>query len=560
MVQMRPPHFVDTNSVGEKILFDKFESLTGADDWIVLHSLDIFGDVNFGEGEADIVVLVPGRGMLVIEVKSHEHVEFKYGAWHLGGKLDDRGPVKQAKNAGHALRKWLVENKIEVFDVPITFGVWFTCANALKIQGTPEWKDWMLLFASDLNRDLKEVVLELLDSGIDYLESNRLRFPSALAPSTKIKAIGDALRPHIVIQKSAEQRSLELKKMLSMAIEEQNKVLALISGSVDKYLVQGIAGTGKTHIALIEAKRSHQRGQRTLLLCFNSLLASYLKEQTKGFSLVEATTIHAYMMSVANITPPPNADSDWWMKELPDKAIETLLTADGLDKFDSVIIDEGQDLGLKQYLEVIDLSLAGGLNNGKIVVFGDFNHQAMYMAGNESLEAYLSMIPGLLRLGSLSTNCRNTVQIGKFVTTFSKNETTYSGYLRSDKGPNPQIAVVDSNEKLLEPLKNELHRLLKLFNPEDIVVLSSSKTNLESLIQKTNISHTQIGRDTPGKIRWGSTQAFKGLESPVIVLVEFGGTKTFGKEEFYVAATRSTLELTCILHQEPASEVFPSSK
>jgi hypothetical protein len=98
---MLPPRYTaDYTSNGEQWLFDELR--TGApDDWVVLHSLDIAPgpDARRG-GEADFVVIVPGLGAVVLEVKSVARQNAQ-GQWEYGPAAapSDRSPFDQAESA-----------------------------------------------------------------------------------------------------------------------------------------------------------------------------------------------------------------------------------------------------------------------------------------------------------------------------------------------------------------------------------------------------------------------------------------------------------------------------
>ena len=74
---IRPEDF--NNSLGEKRVYEALRSLN--DSYVVFYSLSWIGiNENRTIGEADFVVLHPGMGILVIEVKSGE-IEYKNGEW-----------------------------------------------------------------------------------------------------------------------------------------------------------------------------------------------------------------------------------------------------------------------------------------------------------------------------------------------------------------------------------------------------------------------------------------------------------------------------------------------
>ena len=105
MAQLIPPHYPPDTSPGEIVVFDKLRACPA--DWIVLHSLHIAEHVRQVEGEADFVVLIPGRGVLCLEVKGHLRAEYKDGAWYLGTNAapNYRGPFRQAEEAATASKR-----------------------------------------------------------------------------------------------------------------------------------------------------------------------------------------------------------------------------------------------------------------------------------------------------------------------------------------------------------------------------------------------------------------------------------------------------------------------
>jgi superfamily I DNA/RNA helicase len=51
-------------------------------------------------------------------------------------------------------------------------------------------------------------------------------------------------------------------------------------------------------------------------------------------------------------------------------------------------------------------------------------------------------------------------------------------------------------------------------------------------------------------VRWGTSLEFKGLESPVVIFIEFDDGAESSQASFYVAGTRATSELVTILNKK----------
>ena len=119
MARLIPPLFPQGAAPGEQSVYRKLAEDQTTDDWIVLHSLNIAEHVRNPEGEADFVVIAPELGLLVIEVKSHEHFTFDNGVWKLGTQAPTtRGPFKQASDAMYSIRKDLLKKKIDLRSIP----------------------------------------------------------------------------------------------------------------------------------------------------------------------------------------------------------------------------------------------------------------------------------------------------------------------------------------------------------------------------------------------------------------------------------------------------------
>ena len=99
MAWMIPPQ-IDPRSnppPGEEKLFRELQDDPDTKDWIVLHSLDVAAHHRRVAGEVDFVVIIPGMGVLCLEVKSHDLIECRNGEW-LFGKHHKKGhsPFRQA--------------------------------------------------------------------------------------------------------------------------------------------------------------------------------------------------------------------------------------------------------------------------------------------------------------------------------------------------------------------------------------------------------------------------------------------------------------------------------
>jgi DNA helicase IV len=329
----------------------------------------------------------------------------------------------------------------------------------------------------------------------------------------------------------------------------------LISGRTQVSIIPGIAGTGKTHIAIAEAKKAHQRGDRTLFVCFNSLLSKYLKSELAGYSLVEVHTISEFMLKVAGKKFNDATGSAWWRTELPEMAQEAIIESRAFDSFDVLIVDEAQDLSIPAYLDVLDLALTKGFAKSPVMLFGDFTHQAVYVPGDVAMKNLLEKVPDAIDYQLLSINCRNTKQIGETVMQILKEHGAYSSYRRKDEGVMPTLISLKQGESAVRHVRENINRLAKTYSLDHVVLLSSSKVQLEELVKEVGLPATDLDFPLPGKFRWGTSQAFKGMESPAVILVEFEDAGVATRETFYVAGTRAISELVCVVPLSVMQEI-----
>ena len=561
MTEMIPPSVASDTVSGEKKVFDALQNAKDSDNWIGLHSLDIFGDVNQGQGESDFVILIPGHGMLVIEVKSHEKVSYQNGLWYLNGAAQKRGPVKQASNNMHAIIKELWNQNIITKSVPIGFAVWFPNAPKIDIPASPEWRPWTFLFAEDTDLKISTKLKEILKRTREGLEVQRGKLVEPVSSAQTLRTISKSLRPDFILGKSFEQRKNDVLASRDRATNIQKNLLNQLETNTGEVLIKGLAGTGKSFLATTDAKRSHQKGNRTLYLCYNKNLANKLEEELSSYKLVSVRTIHSAMLEASGLDKAPDkASQAWWSAELPKLASEGIISGKFDGGFDHVVIDEGQDLGLQAYIDFIDLSRYKGESTGTLTVYGDFDNQGIYLDGKEAEELYMKSFPSMKRLLTLDMNCRNTREVGSTVQDLCGNRFEFSDFLRADQGPLPNLRKYRSEPELRTKLAQRLDALVRNYGDEEVVLLSSERIRLQNLLGAMQISAREVGSTIGSGIRYSTTYGFKGLEAMAIVLVEFEDSTKATQDTFYVAGTRSLSSFDCYIPERLTKLLFKSKE
>ncbi|MCV7671388.1 NERD domain-containing protein [Micrococcus luteus] len=546
MARLIPPIFPEDAPPGEKSVYRVLAEDRMTDDWIVLHSLNIAEHVRKPEGEADFVIIAPRLGILVVEVKSHQHFTFDDGVWRLGSQAPTtRGPFKQASEAMYSIRKYLIRKKVDLSSTPVLSAVWFTEARArTMLRPTNEWFDWQILDSEDLKKDPIGTIRRAFEGGLANLEATFKGYSSGgVGPSqTEAKQIAMLLRPNFEFGVVAGDVRAARQHQLVRFVEEQFLALDAMSDN-QAVLFTGPAGSGKTFLALEAARREIALGGNGTLMCFNKLLGRRLAADVDEPRL-SVGTFHSQLLALTGLKVPEGAGELFWKNELPERAIEVLLEL-GEPPFDFLIVDEIQDLLTEAYLDVLELTVKGGLAGGRVLMFGDFERQVIYNdgSGRELLRERVPHMPS----HRLSMNCRNLPRIGFSVNFFSGLTPGYQRFRRDDDGVNPVLLKYTRGEDQSPLLRQAVEALRdESFDLSEIVVLSplaadsAAATTTDSWLRSVLVQADGL-HAKKGKIRFSSIQAFKGLEAPAVIVTDLDRVNVPNFQSvLYVGLTRAT--------------------
>jgi hypothetical protein len=567
---MIPPQISAKSPKGEQLIFRKLRDDPKTRDWIVFHSFDIRRHSVRIEGEADLVVAVPGLGVLCIEVKGCG-VSRHDGLWtyeYDPPRTSPVGPFRQASEASHSLRDYLFRRDASLAPLVFYSAVIFTEIDFE--ERSLEWDPWQLIAKSTLLRNpISRIVERILESAHSKL--------AAIRP--KLAWYGERSRPTARNLKSMTalmRGDFEYAAIGGMALdvaeqsirrftEEQFVALDLLAEN-DRVLFKGPAGTGKTLLAVEAARRAVRAGRSTILVCFNNLLGSWLKRETAVVAEEARTlgvafhvgTLSGLMLGLQKSTVPDTPEPGFWAVDLPLRATDALLAGEStFPAHDVLIIDEAQDLLSDAMLDVLELITRGGLSAGRWAVFGDFERQAIYagLDGQAGLDRLKSRGGGNFTTSPLRINCRNSPPIATAVTLTSGLSPGYSRVLAETESSEVDPMFYKSTSHQVEQLASTLKRLLKNFPADQIVVLStradasscaaglvSSNSDLGLAPYRSDVSNA-IG------VRYASVHSFKGLEAAAIVLTDIDSVDdAHGKSLLYVGMTRARHSLTMLIN------------
>jgi len=419
-----------------------------------------------------------------------------------------------------------------------------------------EWHPWQLIDSACYRSvSLAESCAGVLDRAREFLAGR----PSAgwFDPESSIPTpddcdrIATVLRPDFEVFRSPRERRRQVSAELKRYTEEQFAALDAMDRN-RRVVFEGPAGTGKTLLAIESVQRAAAKGQRVLFVCFNRLLGSWLQQEVETLAgTVTAGTLHSYMLGLTGLDHPPRTGREFWQEELPHLALERLLEGQGAAPFDLIVVDEAQDLLEDQYLDVLDLSLVGGLSKGHWRLFGDFERQSIYGSG-VTVDAFLERRGADVPVYSLRTNCRNTPRVATLVRLLSHLEPDYSKVLRPDDGVEPELRFYPQERTPAEALTGALAELrADGYKSRSVAILSSraAGSSAESVTEQPWCDRLRpFGDPAGGHTRYGTVHAFKGMEAPAVVITDLEDVSGPAAEAlFYIAVTRPTERLILVL-------------
>jgi hypothetical protein len=553
---MMPAYCPQSAPPGERDLYMALAASADTGDWTVLHSLGIAEHVRQVEGEADFTVVVPGAGILVIEVKSHRSVRrTSDGLWQLGSQPPTpRSPFQQAGEAMHSLHDYLTSRNVDLRPVPVCYAVWFTGARArTALPQSPEWHDWQVLDSEDLRAGAAAAIRRTLRAGTDHLRDKTGRFATGGAGLTvgSAERIASALRPRFEVATVAADRRRDREELLLAFIDEQYAALDAMEDN-RAVLFTGPAGSGKTLLAMEAARREAAQGRTGRLLCFNRLLGHRIAADAGQVPGLTISTLHSELLRVAGTRAPAGAGPEFWSDRLPELAADALLGSADPATDDFLIIDEVQDIARIPYLDVLDLMVKGGLNGGRVLLFGDFERQAVYGAP-DGRELIRERIAGLT-VHRLTVNCRNLPRIGHVVESFSKLKPGFRRFRRLDDGVNPSFEPFRADEDQSPALVRAINALrAEDFKLNEIAVLSplASGSTAQATTDRwlRRVLRPATGdAPRPGQVQYSTIHAFKGLEAPAVIVTDLDDRLVPDLEPLlYVGLTRATDRLVALI-------------
>lgn len=479
--------------------------------------------------EADFIVAHPDRGALVVEVKGGA-IRYEPGSdtWFTNQAELQQSPFAQAERIQYRLRDMLARSPATEVEFPLGHAVALPDLDvprrALPASVRPE----LLLDASDLD-DLEPGLVRAFEAfGLD--EGNGARFGRR-----GVKALTDAVAGTIDLARPVGRQVEEAEAELLRLTENQYEVLDALDGN-PRVCVLGGAGTGKTLLAIEQARRLGAQGLRVLVTCFNNPLAGHIREALRGLDGVEVRSFHGLCrawggeagLDVHQRDDEPDA-------AFYDERCPALLgqAADQLDRrVEAVIVDEAQDF-LPDWLDTLELLLAEDSAAAIVFLFADEN-QAIYRRQ--------FAVPAGFMTYRLSANLRNTTAIHGLLTRHFDERSR----ARGPDGIPVQVRPWRSEHELGDEVSRALSAMADHGVAAGAITVLTGRSLARSCLGERSLGRFRLCEkpQRPNDVRIASVHRFKGLESPVVVLCEMEDVHAPARRSvWYTALSRARVGL-----------------
>jgi hypothetical protein len=558
MAQMIPESLPAKASKGEERLFEVLRDRLPSD-FIVWYEPEVKAFY------PDFIILAPGFGMLILEVKGwyansvtcadHHFFEIKY-------KNDDG--TEQVKAQKSPLRQGhdyfaKVTDKLGAYSIlqqtkgnyrgrlVFPIGVGAVMSNITESQARERGIDGVLEKPQIAYRDefleWKNLSPEAL---IDRLKSMfKVNFSFPALTEDQISTVRGILHPVGIREVLATQRSVpegvELlpDSSVIVTLDLGQEKLARNLGDGHR-LVSGVAGSGKTLILLARAKIIADRSpdQRILILCFNITLAAHLRSLLHADSQnpqykerIDVMHFNAWAKSIIHRLPNPNNfdSGEEYDRFLGEKVLATLQKHPLDQRWDSVLVDEAHTFDPSWFPCCVEA--VKDPQNGDLLIVSDRN-QSLYKRPKFTWKSVGIKAQGS-RSRRLKQNYRNTQEIlsaaWSVVEPISSEATTSedvtfpvvkpSAALR--RGTKPKLHLAQSKAEAVEALIQQVKQFAESgYALGEIAILYRQYTHKNSdLFTEMLVRLNQLGLRTYWVTENESTKHIYNVSQPGIRII-----------------------------------------
>ena len=518
------------------------------DRYLVLHSVSWIRGGEEDEpkdGEADFVVFDPHSGFVVIEVKGGGIAyNPSMGIWSSQNRRGEwneiKDPFRQATTEKYAvldqLRGHARWRGLGIRRVVAGHSVFLPDISDLRPLETPSSPSKIMGGRREL-----EHLSKWLSEVFRYWAGNSEGY-QALG-TRGMKLVEELFCRPLEVRPLVSARLRDEEVVRVRLTNQQARVLRFL-GSRRRASISGGAGTGKTLLAVQKARELAEEGMETLLICFNRQLADHLKEVVEGLPRLLAMSFHQLCTVLASLARSKSG------RDLFREAASAYPTGDRFDvqmpyalalateiledRFDAIVVDEGQDFK-EEYWFPVELILRSS-ERSALFVFHDPN-QAIY---NKVDTFPIEDEPFVLNV-----NCRNTRYIHDISYRFFKGYKTEPSEIEGTPANlicAPSIGA--QAKKMTTEIVNLLSRELVPANEVVVLVAGEPKAAFYNALEATPlprpIEWAIEGRRGENLLLADTVRRFKGLEAGIVFLWGVDGINPdIDREVVYIGTSRA---------------------
>jgi len=516
----------------EREVWEVLRAKLGSDD-VLMANLRLSDEVK--DHEADIVAIIAGAGVVVVEVKGGS-VGVVEGQWRQSGN-DTRtfDPVDQARTTKYAIRKY-VESDPRWSNSSRQRIRW---AHSVALPNTDVHDDFSMpdcpRWAVHGRGDIADLGGRLYD--VVVMQETQNVPPSPEDVDLIVEILNGRNLPVLDISADARERQAEADRLTL-----EQATLLRVTRLLSRVEVRGGAGSGKTVLALTQARqltrgRGEIKAKRVALICYSRGLAAYFKRVVDTWDRRHRPAFVGTFAELGRSWGAPDGtrdNSDFWEIELPALMRDLAAGLSDGQRFDSVIIDEGQDFADSWWAPI--MGAMKDQETGGLFVYSDENQRIFQRFGAPPVP----LVPLIL-----DHNLRNTRQIGETFNPLAPMRMS----LRGGEGPEVEF-VRCAAQDAVATADEQVDRLLEAgWKPQEVMLLTTGKRHPVQIERASDSDPEGYWRSfwEDDDVFYGHVLGCKGLERRAVVLcINEDKVADRSRERLYVGLSRATDQLVVV--------------
>ncbi|QQS40270.1 MAG: NERD domain-containing protein [Acidobacteriota bacterium] len=520
------------------------------EDAVVIHSypwLDTSKRGTLSQGEADFVVILWTHGFLVLEVKGGEigyaPESLEWYRIESSRRQTIKDPFKQASKSLHVIKDRI---RAEAFpaeeDLPVGYGYAVVFPDCRYTGTLPPGAEKEVVLCTDDLRRMGTRILEILDSW-----SRGTRELSEVEARKMLDALQSTFNLVPVLSRQIDDEYDRLVRLTN----EQANVLDMLDRH-RRCLIEGVAGSGKTMLAMERARRFAAEGKRTLLVCYNITLAEWLADSVRADEddLLDVRYFHGLckeMCGEAEIEFEPGEDARAFYHETSAELLLEAINRLG-PRYGAIVVDEGQDFQPSWWMPLEFLGSEAG-------------ETPFYVFYDPAQNLYVDelVMPELGEPYLLKKNCRNTRSIA--VKCSSLRNVEIETHWAAPEGRPVTVRHCPDPESQ----RKVAARILKDYRKGGLL---ANQIAILSPYRHDNSHYSFFGVDrldafplvdsadelqARNGVLFSTIKGFKGLEADAVILVDVPNPATdsyFTNNDLYVGASRAKHFLSILIRDD----------